>query len=370
MPGVIGPAQRLGGILLRSGVLGAILATLVAGQVAAAVNVTLRVSIGSCQFFGDTSPKKVVKFEWRDSDGSLKDRFSVKSDSDGNINSACYFPDVIESGDTIKVTVGTSSRTITVPRLTLNVDRDTDTAWGKSTPDTELHVALSKANNSFNYDDFTFFDEFPTTDGSGAYSVDFGSLDGADILGSDYVDTYWTDANGDTVDLERSTPNFLATIGKPYVDVDGNPGTTRSASLYSVPSGTLLAHTTATLSDYDELRFYDADGSPVRVEPGNQIVTDLASDATLTVPTIAATINKSTGKVTVNCGLGAGYAVFVATHDRNYVRYGNRSGHTNGSGIFVADFGVAPKTAIKSGDNVQVYCMLASGDTVSRVFTA
>jgi hypothetical protein len=55
-------------------------------------------------------------------------------------------------------------------------------------------------------------------------------------------------------------------------------------------------------------------------------------------------------------------------HPLDYSRQGERDGVTDGSGTFVANFAISPKYTMKTADQVIVYCMLSSGDSVIRVF--
>ena len=85
-------------------VAGVVLAASLAAPVAAANNTRIHVEIGLPFIVGSGSgANKVVKILWRDSDGNLKSKQSVTTDSNG-FWEAQEFDEVIEPADTITTT--------------------------------------------------------------------------------------------------------------------------------------------------------------------------------------------------------------------------------------------------------------------------
>src|SRR5438105_12086469 len=129
------------GHLRASGFAGAamlamLLSALTAAPVAAANNVIVFAYLGDCTFSGaNAGSNKIVKIDWRDSDGNLKSKHSVTSNGSGDFFTKCEPDELIEAGDVLKTTIGTSNRSFTVPKITAQVDRNADTVAGKVAPD-------------------------------------------------------------------------------------------------------------------------------------------------------------------------------------------------------------------------------------------
>ena len=96
----------------------------------------------------------------------------------------------------------------------------------------------------------------------------------------------------------------------------------------------------------------DAVGEHVALHEGNRVVTNLAADASFTVPTLTTTINKRTDKVTVATGLGAGLAVSMHIERSDSLSWANLT--TDATGTVSVDF--------SDTENIQLFDILAGDD--------
>jgi len=92
--------------------------------VSASLAVRLNAYYGDCSFGGtQAGSQKTIKIVWRDRDGDAKSIQTVKSNSAGLWSIKCEYDEFVETRDTVKATIGTTSRTFVVPQLTLHIDR-------------------------------------------------------------------------------------------------------------------------------------------------------------------------------------------------------------------------------------------------------
>ena len=350
-----------------TGIAVACLALLIAGvaPVAAASNVNVFAEIGASQVFGQhAGAHKAVKLEWRDSDGALKSKQSVVSASDGSWISDAEPGEVVEAGDTIKMTIGATSATYTVAAITANADRVSDMVSGRAPANSQIVVTVWNFNGGFV--DYTQEQEVVAVNGVGSYSADFSTGSSAsDIKGFDAVFATLIDNRGDASEYSLSASALRIWEGRAAFDVVGNPGSSAEATL--TRSATQLSDVTVPIGPdafRDGNSFVDADGQRVRSQAGDQVQSNASSDENFTLPNVVITANKSTARATVNCGLGNGYGVEIVVLDR----YGNAFGFGYG---FTANGGVFTVKAlkIKSGYKIDAYCKLATGDVVAKVLT-
>jgi hypothetical protein len=343
----------------------AVLLVVTVTPVAAVTNPYLFAFMGDCGFDGYAPALKTVKIEWRDSLGDLKSMQSVTSDSSGAFTSKCEPEEQIEAGDTIKLTVGTHIHTVTVPRLTATIDRVTDTVAGHAPANSTIQIYLYSYAGKFASPTLSVSN--PSSDGSGAYSADFLTLHGVDIKGYDYATAAWYDGQQDGFSRQIVAEGMTAFVNRSLITLYGNPGTLTSLTLKS--GSTVLSQVSGSIFEGNNgFDWFDSNGERVRAVAGDAVIGSFASDADMVLPTISATVSKSTSKVTANCGLGSGFGVRVLVERRDLSKSAIRNGVTGASG-FVANFGSAPAYSIASGDKVFVYCKLATGDIAARSFT-
>jgi hypothetical protein len=342
--------------------IGGLLPIVTAAPAAAALGIKLTAYYGDCGFFGSSAgASKTIKIVWKAADTSLKSTQSVKSKLNGAWASKCDGSERVEVGDTIKTTIGTTSRTFTVPKITANVDRVANTVAGIGPANSTMHVEADTYGSGFSIIDHQTV--AGSTAGNGSYAVDFSGV--IDILGWDDIYAYWNNARGDQYIRYVTAPGLRVWVGRSYATVVGNPNSRVQVDLAD-SSDTPRASTTGTLDFWGYLgtEFLDADGAGVNPAIGDHVAADFASDAHLTVPNIHATANVGTNVVNGHCLAGLGFSVRVYAPDRS--RIADRIGTANGSGNFTANFASTPSLDIRSGDKMDLYCGLATGDIVAR----
>jgi hypothetical protein len=336
-----------------------------ASPVAAANNTVITGFLGDCQFLGELAgANKTVKIEWRDADGSLKSKHSVKSNSAGQFLTKCELLEEIESGDTLKTTIGTASAPLlTIPRLTALIDRVDDTITGFTTPNKQIGVELITYDGAF--EPSNDYVSNAVSGPNGAFTFDAST---ANIMGYDEAYLFWENARGDLVIRTAVAEGMTVWIGRAFTSVVGKPGT--SVAIELKDGVDVIGRTGGYLWEGDNgFYFFDEDGERARAGVGDDVTADFAADADFTLPSITAVISKTADRVTADCGLGPGIGVLVQVYARDGAGLRERVGLTNGSGDFVANFAAAPTHNVVAGDKVDVYCKLASGDIVARRFT-
>ena len=286
---------------------------------------TIEVTYGSCQVQGKTGANKVVKLVWKDREGDLKSTQSVTAKATGRWVSRCdNYTSGIARGDTIKATVGAASRTFTVPRLTVDANRVTDVIDGVGPADASLHVFVG------HYEGFAYqgrTDRVVGTDSGGLYSVAMGAF--VDILGDDFVGATWTDA-GDSVTRSYWAPAVQVYRNDSGVRVWARPGTDVSVSLSGSDSATFSSRT--AIDGFAGGSFTDGHGDGVYVHAGDSITSNIASDATFTVPALSISAAVSTDVVSGTCALPhAPWLFYVSRPSGNttfhYYGTGDGTGH-------------------------------------------
>ena len=339
-----------------------------ASPVAAANNIIVAAYFGDCQFAGSNAGSgKTIKIDWRDSDGNLKSKHSVTSNSSGEFVSKCEPGEAIDKGDVLRTTIGTSVRSITVPKVTTTADRYADTVSGKVSP----------APATLNVRVFTYNGGFAVADGSwhvasvppaeGDYTATSWD-DSPNIKGWDEVYTEWSDARGDTFVRFVRALGIELWVRQSSFRVVGNPGALVDVGLETY-NFELIADVQAQLNRSGSYTgdFVDGDGDSVRIKPGNTLggTISLGGDQ---IPGITAFISKFEDSVGVNCHLGA-VGVEVVVHTRDYSKVAYRIGWI-GPFEFQANFKTNPSFDIVSGTKIDVYCKFATGDIQAQTFTA
>ncbi len=360
LPRVMTSSLRVLGVSIAAG---ALLVTAVPAAVSAApLGIQFSIGMGNCDMRGwNAGNKQAILLVWKDSGGDLKSTQKVKSDKHGNWYSNCDYNEQIEAGDTIKATIGTKSRTIHVPQLSVAVDRVTNVVSGYGPPNDTVSLYVYTSDTSANQD--------VSTDPSGQYSFDFTSQ--LDIKGQDYAEADWYSPSGDDIYSYANAQYVQVWEGRaPDQDaayVQAQPGEAVSVHLLD---GSLVekASFSGTGNRYGSLEgdFIDASGNVVRALAGDTIdATDVASDATWVLPAISVSGVASTDRVSGTCVANSRYDFEAYSSFAN--RYASYSGVTDSSGNFSRK--ITSQMDLQSGDHIDVYCTLPTGDQVDRHVT-
>ncbi|MEA2623707.1 MAG: hypothetical protein QOH61_2617 [Chloroflexota bacterium] len=357
------------GVVLAVLSAGLVLVTLPAAVSAAPSPVRIYAELSGCNWYGmNAGNRKTIAFVWKDVGGELKAKVTVKSRANGDYDVPCIDGEAIEVGDTIKATIGTRSHTFTVPRLTLSSNRDDDTVYGLGPAGSSVHVSFY-SRTGFDVSEVGFNADEPTG-GDGAYSHDFTA--DADVRGWDWVNVEWSNAHGDLAWIGHSTPTLKVWVGRPYRTSawgSANPGTPVDVLLYD---STLNQKGTAS-GGANRFGYFEGDfiklnnGGLVRAIPGDSInaVNAVGLDANWDIPSIPVTINAGTDRVSGSCEPDDGWQVEAYAGDAAIPAI--KKGITNGTGGFTTD--LTSVMNLKSGDHVNVFCEVYTGDVAGRHIT-
>lgn len=341
-----------------------------AAPVAAANHIHIIAGIGNCGFTGNNAnPKATVRIEWRDSEGRLKSKQAVKSNGSGVFVSLCEHDELIEPGDTIKTTSPIGSKIVTVPLLSLSVDRATDVVSGLAPDVAELVIEVDTYNRGFGRP--TLHTINTQADRSATWSADFGAHN-VDIQGWDdvFVSFENTGSGGDMYYRHIQAQAVDVSIGLPWTHVAGNPGDQVDVNLANGadPRGNF----SGDLDFYGSLadQFVGDDAQLVRPHVGDTVSSTAYPDISFAIPNVTASVNAKSDKLTGSCGTAAQTGYLVVVHHRDYTKVAERTGTTTGSGAFTAKFKTGtPTWKFRSGDEVTIVCKLSEGDTVDRTYT-
>jgi hypothetical protein len=349
-----------------------LLAGIGAGPVAAANKVMFFAVLGDCQFSGSAAGAyKVVKITWWDQDRELKSQQTLRSNAAGEFDTRCEPDEIIESGDILQAQIGTVARAFDVPLLTVYADRDTDAVHGHAglAGIVDLAIVVDAWHGGFTAAGMTEHTAYPHLSNT-TYTVAPTDWDVApDIKGWDDVYAIWYGERGTFV-RGMQAEGIRVWVRQAFIDVVGNRGQVVNVQLNQTEGGAWKGEAHAGLGISGEWfgGFVDECCDLIKTKPGNEVVADFASDAHFVIPAITADINKSTDRVTADCGLGAGYGIAIEAHRRDFSASSIRRG-TTVSGSTLANFTQTPTFDIKSGDKVDVHCKLPTGDLIVRTLT-
>jgi hypothetical protein len=251
---------------------------------------------------------KTIKIVWRDRDGDAKSIQTVKSNSAGLWSIKCEYDEFVETRDTVKATIGTTSRTFVVPQLTLHIDRSNDTVGGIAPPSSTVHLKAGYYKGDFKID---AGDTEVATSASGVDGTYSHALVG-DIQGWDDVYASYTDAHGDVYHRYEAAEGIQAWIGRRSVWLTGNPGSLVSAEVTDNDSLAVIGSVSGSFDYWGDLltQFLDADGGAVHVG-GQDIFTAHFphADYEIVMPDLHTSVNIISKQVDSFCRPYAGYVV-------------------------------------------------------------
>ena len=362
--------------LVISAALAAMLAAALPGVSLAAPSTTFGMedyglTVGSECIFGRATPNATLNVAWRDSAGALKLQTTTSASEFGGWQ-VCRPEGAggLVVGDRLRVSDGSSVRRFTMPRVTVGVDRVADVFRGRAPANSSLvlyyHAGI--------YADYQERAE-TTSDAEGRWRVE-----GVEILGGIDASIEWIGPNGDYVDAFGLAPFVMVTIGESMFSggVDSQQeskfylrnGTTDALrAVGAVPAGD---------DDYFAATFRNTEGDPVNVRVGDRIrAKAIAADFNWLVPNISATTNVATDRVSGACGnparlLGLAELRVRRGPDRDTIGFAITNLESDGS-FSVRFAGQAnpffDPADIKSGDKIDVRCLIDTADTVARFFS-
>ncbi len=338
-----------------------LLAALLPATAVAAPKVTVQLCIGCYSLSGQGPANTNIAVLWKSSAGDVRQKVTVKSNAGGHWSTPDLIYDFeVTPGDTVKATIGTWTRTFTVPRLSLRLDRPSGVASGRGPANTSLDLYLGTTGDCY--------DAAVTTDALGAFSHDFGA-DGAVVDGRSGASVRWRNASGDSVSMDVSAPRIGFYRGMSGVWGWASPGMHIDVELLDTsmaPNGE--ARLTPDRDGYAWTDFLDADGMTVSPATGDHVQARLtgAPDpfADIVVPAVSITGVARTDVVTGTCVVAADF--WAEASAPNWSRDFWWSSHLGAGKSFSRD--ITAKMDLRSGDRLYLSCTLpTAGDWVDRI---
>jgi hypothetical protein len=358
---------------------GVVLLVGLAAQPAAATTYPITfdyVPIGRAFITGTATPNATVSLVWKDANGAVKlqQTFSVNEYGDWDYFEPDSSSPVVAIGDRLRASDGSSTHTLVIPELTMNINRVNGVMKGRG-PAGE-YVKLQCGGSPFKTFEPCIWQKKLRVGEDGRWVYRNFSNDG--LIGGSTMYVRWRSDAGDKVLVEATSPFVAITLGSSRFSGAGHAYdqvqiTIADATTLDVKAtGTALAHAAGGAFSG---RFLDDQGERVAISAGDRMTANIASDADWIVPEVEGHANPSTDTVSGRC-FDAGTALpfarvllFRAGHER-----GDAWPNVAADGSFAFDFTdggfYVDPAVIKSGDRLVIMCMQAGGDWVQRVIFA
>jgi hypothetical protein len=332
--------------------------------------ITFDIDLGWWCVDGRASDDVSVTVVWQDDESIVKQRGTVRSTGKGYWTICGDSDEDVEPGDTISARVGARTRSVTVPQITLVPDRSPDQhATGRAPADSALrwshcHRRVAEAVRYWKWRCMPA-NVAMTTDVDGRF--DFTTPNRQ--IGGDLLIASYPTSDGDRFVRAQRVPFVRVAIGKERFEGAYLPSRKLAVELWA--SGELKAEWAGRADDWSGGglgwffgRFADDDGVARRVHVNDRVIAlKLGPNADFLVPGISVSAKRSSDLIWGSCGRSAfliGVEAYSPDRRRSY-----RNGYTAGSsGDFSVD--LTGDMDLRAGDIVWLYCVLESGDEVSR----
>ena len=245
---------------------------------------------------GEAPMGNSLKLVWRDSFGALKASQANVEVYAGGSWMYCDPTAVVKTGDRFKAVSGTTTRTFTMPLVTLVVDRVANDFHGRAPAHSTatLYYRLSPV------DDFLIPAEV-TADATGRWSFADGANASWDVDDSDAT-IHWNSSKGDSVSLYGYPASVRVTIGRAKVRGTVADGVSARVVLRDGVTDARKGSTTTGDNANFTRRFRDSTGHRVPVSVGDHVVgTGIAADLDWYVPGIDMTASTADDTVSGRC---------------------------------------------------------------------
>ena len=292
-------------------------------------------SASGCDFALDSSVTVIVK----DGPGG-NELFNDSRPTDGNGCFDAHFGFDLVPGMYISVFDGGATKELTLVTLTIdNIDLDNDTVSGTAPPNTTFNVDFDTVGDGSGW-----VGQDVTSDGTGAWTADFGAL-GLDLtLGNSHVGANIADEDGDQTATDASVPNprVIGDLNFNNIDLEEfEPDSTVTLAI-SDGTGNLFGPADFT-TDESGHAFIDGSEHGVDLVPG---ITIQVARGTLTktvelVPLTIAQVNPANDTVTGSASPDAEVSVHVCNHETETCAQRDVTADAT-TGVWVADFSAGP----------------------------
>ncbi len=319
---------------------------------------------GNCIYV--TAPAdKTLTLTWKDASGTVKEVASIPT---GVGDPAyCSSKKVIAVGDKLRVRYGSHSHKLTVPNVTVKVNRVTDRISGTGPVGKRLRIECGAL--PFGQFEPCQWAKSVTVSSAGTWSAKVP----IDLYGGWTMSVKWHNAYGDVVYYETTVPYFVVYLGKARftgVTTPLDSATVTVADLSLTPKGSGSGASGPREGTFaGKLR--DADGHLVTVTPGDFVSSSVSSDASFVVPQISATATAADDHVWGQCELTSSYKdVYVELYRNGRLRGAADEGMNDGTFDFNFRHVFPRSVNVMAGDKLLIECIEGEGDRVVKVIFA
>ena len=258
--------------------------SLATGVQAAAFHVAFAASPGPCA--RGVSNRHDIRVELRSAHGTLLAAVDPVDFPAGDHFEACFGSRQLIAGRTLVASRPTSTVRFrfTIPDVSLRIDRVTDVVSGRSSAGHALTLRIGRCSLLQRYTCPRVLTQHLTTNATGHYRRDLTGT--FDVRGDDRLSVTTTSPQGHTWTRSADAPYMFMTIGGGFLFGAIQPGQHATFRLKSGPGGSVLS-TRSVTGDASGSSYALTFGSVMRAR--RQVVSDLASDARVTLPSTSTT---------------------------------------------------------------------------------
>lgn len=269
-------------------------------------------------------------------------------------NYSLCFNEPFVPGMKLRVTIGSDTRTLTVPTLSMKINRQTDVVSGLAPKSVALQVQVTDANMNGSG---LLKTRSITSTATGTYSTDMTSL--VNMIGGDSVRLMYKTAAGDVFWLATATPQLVVMTGSSRIGANLPAGMTTSVKL---TTSTGVARGATVLSSAAERTLttgmlVSAAGVAVTARVGDKVSASFAADTAMTIKAQTLAADVATKVVSGICPAGRPLLVTI-WRDALYAQF---SGACAGDGTWAVN---VTSYGLQADDKVVLDTRTGAGDIV------
>jgi hypothetical protein len=368
---IVSARRRLRGGIIGSLVVGALAVTIAApgAVLAGGAAVTYQFTVGECYLSGEGPANKQIRIRLLRPNGTQKAAKTTTTGDSGNFEIECL--GTIAAGDRLvaKRLNGTQLRSFTVPRVTITLRRETDKGQGKAPAGRDARILsddcrMSEPMGKRFCGSASIQKDF-VIPASGEWSKNAAGV-GYDPSGGDLASLFLFTSQGDRVGAIDRGNVVQVQPGSAVVKGIANPGSTVTVTFKNGSNVRGTGTTTANSKGGAFSLTVRKNGDPVALDRGDQVVANVAPDATFTVRSdleldLSDALNDH---VQGTCYPDRPYEAFIDHGDSQ-----NSTVGTAGAAGEVDVPGMTGDAPIPDGTVVQLFCETPKGDRVRLVQT-
>ena len=295
------------------------------------------------------------------STGTVIEKASSQFDLGGH--TYVCFDDNFVPGMKVSALTNGATRTVTVPKLSVRVNRVTDVVSGVGPASKTLEVSIVHFS-SFKTSKTTVINKKVSS--AGTWSMDTTSS--INLIGADRIGIIYRASTGDNFLLDGVTPFVGVRIASSRVIGSVNEGGDVAVTLKTSAGATRArAHlVSANNSQPQDGVFVNTSGYAVAARVGDKVASNAGTNGSFTISNLTVGVNTATNTVYGTCLASKPMKIEVTTPSP-YV-FTRTFTTCNSAGHYSLD--TTASVDIAAGDRVLVTVRLSSGDTISRLRTA